>query len=64
GLLRVHVVPDDPANEKELARVHIPRPSFYLLRPDGHVALAGTQFDSAVASLYVAEQLQLRVNGA
>src|SRR5262249_39396376 len=26
GLLQVHAIPDDPDNERELARVHIPRP--------------------------------------
>src|SRR5687768_10146254 len=35
-LLSIHTVPSDPANDKELARRHIPQPSFYLLRPDGH----------------------------
>jgi hypothetical protein len=28
-------------NERELARAKISRPSFYLLRPDGHVGLCG-----------------------
>ncbi len=63
-LLRAHVIPDHPTNEKELARVHIPRPSFYLLRPDGHVGLAGMRFDAAAASRYVADQLHIGANGA
>ena len=63
-LLRVHVIPDGSVNDKELARVHIPRPSFYLLRPDGHVGLAGIRWDAGAASHYVAEQLRLRKNGA
>jgi hypothetical protein len=28
ALLRVHAIPDDPANEEELSRAHIPRQSF------------------------------------
>ena len=39
-------------NDRELARVKIPQPSFYLLRPDGHVGLAGrTRYRSGVALL-------------
>jgi 2-polyprenyl-6-methoxyphenol hydroxylase-like FAD-dependent oxidoreductase len=45
-LIRAHVVPDDSANAHELARVGIAGPSFYLLRPDGHVGLAGACFDA------------------
>src|SRR5262249_4118328 len=39
--LRIHAVPRDPVNDRELARVGIPQPSCYLLRPDGYVGLAG-----------------------
>src|SRR6266545_1283125 len=46
-LLSIHEVPSDSANDRELARAQIPRPSFYLLRPDGHVGLAGTHLDAA-----------------
>jgi 2-polyprenyl-6-methoxyphenol hydroxylase-like FAD-dependent oxidoreductase len=56
-LLRTHQVIDDPANDKELARVQIPQPSFYLLRPDGHVGLAGNHLDTAAATRYVSERL-------
>jgi hypothetical protein len=41
-LLRVHVIPNDPLNEAELDRAGIPRPSFYLVRPDGYIGLCGT----------------------
>jgi len=56
--LRVHEVPVDPANDRELARVRIPRPAFFLLRPDGHVGLAGAQLDAAAVSLYISERLR------
>ena len=52
-LLRVHAIPTDPGNNAELARVHIPRPSFYLLRPDGYVAFCGGQLDTAAMLRYV-----------
>src|SRR5256885_3755476 len=57
-LLRTHEVPSDSANDRELARVRIPRPSFYLLRPDGHVGLAGVQLDAGAVSRYVSERLR------
>ena len=53
-LLRVHAVPGDPANSTELARVGIPGPAFYLLRPDGHVGLAGTRVDADTVRRYLA----------
>jgi hypothetical protein len=56
-LLRTHVVPTDPANDRELTRAHIPRPAFYLLRPDGHIGLAGTRLDAATVTGYVSERL-------
>jgi hypothetical protein len=53
------VVPDDAANDREVSRVHIPRPAFYLLRPDGHVGLAGTQLDLAAVTRYLAERVRI-----
>jgi hypothetical protein len=55
-LLRTHVVPDDPANAAELARTRVPVPSFYLLRPDGHVGMAGARLDPAAVARYAAER--------
>ena len=54
-LIRVHAIFDDPANANELARVHITGPAFYLLRPDGHVGLAGRQLEPAAVRRYLAE---------
>jgi len=45
--------------DRELERSHIPRPSFYLLRPDGHVGLAGSRLDATAATRYVSERLHL-----
>jgi 2-polyprenyl-6-methoxyphenol hydroxylase-like FAD-dependent oxidoreductase len=56
GMLRTHVVPDDPANAGELARAQIRGPVFYLLRPDGHVGLAGTRFDARAIDRYLRER--------
>ncbi len=63
-LMRIHAIPDDPANDRELARAQVPKPSFYLLRPDGHVGLAGTRYDAAAAAGYLSSRLRLRINGA
>jgi hypothetical protein len=59
-LVVVHRVPDGPVNDRECARARIPRPSFYLLRPDGHVGLAGLRPDSAVLNRYLSDRLALR----
>ncbi len=58
--LRVHVIPADPINAAELARAHIAQPSFYLLRPDGHVGLCGVRLEAAAVASYVGERLGLR----
>jgi 2-polyprenyl-6-methoxyphenol hydroxylase-like FAD-dependent oxidoreductase len=53
-------IPDDPVNDRELIRMRIPKPSFYLLRPDGHVGLAGTRLEADALTRYLTERLQLR----
>jgi hypothetical protein len=60
GLMMTHRPADDPVNERELARCRIPNPSFYLLRPDGHIGLAGTRLDPAALTRYLTERLELR----
>ncbi len=60
-LLRTYAVPTDVINDAELARAHIPRPSFYLLRPDGHVGLSGVHVDAGAIKSYVSERLGIAV---
>jgi 2-polyprenyl-6-methoxyphenol hydroxylase-like FAD-dependent oxidoreductase len=60
GLLRTHQIPVDPANDAELARVRIPRESFYLLRPDGHIGLCGGRMDADAITRYIETPLGLR----
>jgi 2-polyprenyl-6-methoxyphenol hydroxylase-like FAD-dependent oxidoreductase len=46
-LLEVHAVPSDIENGRALAAASIPSPSYYVLRPDGHIGLAGTSFQES-----------------
>jgi hypothetical protein len=55
-LVVVHALPDDPANEAELRRARICGPAFYLLRPDGHVGLAGSSLRADLVKRYLAER--------
>jgi hypothetical protein len=59
-LLRMHAVPADSANEAELDRAKIPRPSFYLLRPDGYIGLCGGTLDAGAVTQYFADTLRVR----
>ena len=63
-MLAIHVIPDDRVNDEALARARIPSPSFYLLRPDGHVGICGVRLEAATISAYVSECLGLRDAGA
>ncbi|MEZ5987794.1 MAG: FAD-dependent monooxygenase [Planctomycetota bacterium] len=58
-LLQVHEVPDDPANTAERARLRIPSPAFYLLRPDGHVGLCGRHLQAADLEAWLGQRLGL-----
>ena len=59
--LRVEVIPDHADNAAALAHAGIARPSFYLLRPDGHVGLCGRRFDAAALTRYFTDTLRWRV---
>lgn len=63
-LVRVHEVPSDPDNDRALARARIPRPAFYLLRPDGHIGLAGARLEAGAVARYASERLHVDLNGA
>ena len=60
-LLRIHRIPDDPDNDEALDRARIRKPSFYLLRPDGHIGLAGTRLDAGALAAYWRQRLGLRI---
>lgn len=55
GLLRTLEIPWDADNASEFGHVGISGPCFYLLRPDGHVGLAGTRMDAVEVSRYLSE---------
>jgi 2-polyprenyl-6-methoxyphenol hydroxylase-like FAD-dependent oxidoreductase len=59
GLCHIHSIPADPANDTEMARAQIPRSSFYLLRPDGHVGLCGIRFDVSTVRRYLSQRLRI-----
>jgi 2-polyprenyl-6-methoxyphenol hydroxylase-like FAD-dependent oxidoreductase len=58
-LVRVHIVPIDDINAGELARARIAQPSFYLLRPDGHVGLCGGILAATDVVSYLRENVKL-----
>jgi 2-polyprenyl-6-methoxyphenol hydroxylase-like FAD-dependent oxidoreductase len=58
-LVRIHLVPFDDDNASELARARIPNPSFYLLRPDGHIGLCGGTLRPTDVLTYARENARL-----
>lgn len=60
GGLRLHAVPADADNAAQLGRARIGSPSFYLLRPDGHVGLAGGRLEPGVVARYLTQRLHLQ----
>lgn len=60
-LLRTRIIPDDPVNDRELARVKIPPIAFYLLRPDGYIGLSGIRLETAAVTRYLSERITLEI---
>jgi 2-polyprenyl-6-methoxyphenol hydroxylase-like FAD-dependent oxidoreductase len=58
-LLQIHAIPADPANDQEFSRAKIPKPSFFLIRPDGYIALCGTGCDANALKSYASQNLHL-----
>jgi hypothetical protein len=54
-MLQVHEIPSDAENESALAAASIPSPSYYFLRPDGYIGLAGTSFNEADLKQWLAK---------
>ena len=59
--LRILEVPDHPENARARAAARIPSTAFYLLRPDGHVGLAGARLPPGALAAYAAGRLGLRL---
>ena len=60
-LVHIQAVPSEPVNDAELARVRIPQPSYYLVRPDGYVGLCGINLDGDAIKHYFSESMNLEV---
>jgi 2-polyprenyl-6-methoxyphenol hydroxylase-like FAD-dependent oxidoreductase len=56
-LVRVHAVAEDTGNDAELVRAGIPKRSFYLVRPDGHIGLCGVRLDLPEIARYASANL-------
>ena len=54
-LLQVHVVPFEGENAAALRTVSITGPAFYVLRPDGHVGMAGGRIDRAALARWFSD---------
>jgi 2-polyprenyl-6-methoxyphenol hydroxylase-like FAD-dependent oxidoreductase len=54
---QLHLIPDDPHNAEELDRADIPATSYFLLRPDGHIALCGARLEASVLQRYLKDKI-------
>jgi 2-polyprenyl-6-methoxyphenol hydroxylase-like FAD-dependent oxidoreductase len=59
SVLQVLHIDGAPDNGHELARAKIPRPSFYLLRPDGHIGLTGMALTADAVRRYLSVRVGL-----
>lgn len=57
GAIAVHEIPELASNGAVLERAGIRKPSYYLLRPDGHIGLAGTELKDGDVQRYFAEHI-------
>ncbi len=57
--LRCWSIPAETQNDAELKRVGITQPSFYLIRPDGHVGLCGKLADARLIARYLTDTVGL-----
>ena len=53
--LRVHTLPLQYGNAARFAAVGIAAPAFYVLRPDGYVAVCGADLDETAVTRYLAQ---------
>jgi len=53
SILATYVIPDDVYNTQALARMRVSDAAFYLVRPDGHIGLAGKHLNIAAVSAYL-----------
>ena len=59
-LVRTQVIAVGPWNREALARARIPAQASYLLRPDGHIALAGRKLErSDIADWFARHQIKI-----
>ncbi len=58
--VRVHVIEEHAHNTRERERAKIASPSFYLLRPDGHVGLAGGLLEPGVVARYLSDRVRFQ----
>jgi len=58
-ILQIHAIPADPANDVELGRVQIPKPSFYLVRPDGYIGFCGTGLETSALNSYFRNNVRI-----
>jgi 2-polyprenyl-6-methoxyphenol hydroxylase-like FAD-dependent oxidoreductase len=52
--IALHSFADDPANDEVLERAGLSKPSYFLLRPDGYIALAGGRIEAQDIERYFA----------
>jgi 2-polyprenyl-6-methoxyphenol hydroxylase-like FAD-dependent oxidoreductase len=59
--LRSIEIPNLPSNTKALEQARVPPRSFYLLRPDGYVALCGVDVEAEAIERYLVERMRIRI---